>query len=324
MIVNFLSAVNEPDIDIILNSCIMGNMPYVLVEGMDDISKYHSIFSSSDSYSDTIQIEAIENIKDYSLGCDELIRCINDLYNNHPQKHDKIDKYIISIIDKDIRDIKNVIPQHKTHIILNEYSIESIYVCKNSIKILLNLLVKGPEKLINDKIIDDLFIIAQTKLIDELYYCSLDALNYTLNNQHKRNRYKYEYGFIENNNAQFLQDISQDTTYKSQLDVLATTFNISQNLNSLTLFVKGKWLYRSFIKIILEEARNLTNKCRSNQITTCCYCKITKYEQCLYKIITTQGYDHIDNHLFKKLPKDPTFTGFSYLINKFDTRMNAI
>jgi phage anti-repressor protein len=298
---SFLSAVQEPDIDIVLNSCIMGNIPFILVEGMDDISKYHSIFSISDKYSESIQIEAIENIKDYSLGCEELIRCIDDLYINHPQKHDKINKYIISILDKDVRDIKCNLPTHSTYIILKEYSIESIYVCKNSIKILLEFLIKGPNNLINRSIINNIFISTQQKLVDDLYYSSLDALNFTLNQQHKRNRYKFEYGFIENNNAIFIQELSQDQTYKIHLDTLASSINLSKDLNSLMKFVKGKWLYRSFIKIILEEVNLLTQKCQSSQITTCCYCNLGKFSQCLYKSILTQGYDHIDNHLFKEL-----------------------
>lgn len=324
MTLNLLTAVNEPDIDIILTSSIMGKIPYILVEGMDDITKYHSIFSNSTNYLDTFQIEAIENIKDYSLGCDEIIRCIDDLYQNHPQKHDQIDKYIISILDKDIRDIKNTIPTHNTYIVLKEYSIESIYVCKESVEILLKLLTKGPVNNITDIIVNDLFLNIVSDLIDEMYYCSLDALNYSLNLNHKMMRYKFEYGFIENNNEIFLNQISADTTYKNILDNLSNSYSFSNDLCSLMKFVKGKWLYRSFIKLVIAGARDLSNKCKNSIITTCCYCKLNKHDQCLYKTISTQGYEYIDNHLFKELPKEKKFIGFNYIIDQFDLRMNAI
>lgn len=321
---NIFTAINEPDIDVIFNFCIMGKIPFILVEGMDDIPKYHSILSRSSNYSDVLYIEAVENITNYSLGCDEVIRCIDDLYNNHPQQHDKIDTFIISIIDKDIRNIKNTIPAHKTHIILKEYSIESIYVSKESVEIILNLLIKGPSNLISEAIINDMFDEVIDNLIDELYYSSLDALNFSLNSIHKKIRYKYEYGFIENNITDFSNQLSTDNQYKISLDNLAINYGFDKDLASLTLFVKGKWLYRSFIKNIVENSKELQTKCGSQLIHTCSYCKLGKYDQCLYKTILTQGSDHIDNHLFKILPENSSFTGFDYIVEDFDSRMNII
>ena len=324
MTLNLFTAVNQPDIDIIFNFCVMGKVPFVLVEGMEDIPKYHEIFSKSSTYSETLYIEAIENIENYSLGCDEIIRCIDDLYTNHPQQHNQIDKYIISIIDKDIRDLKNTLPIHNTHIILKEYSVESIFVSKESVEILLKFLIKGPSKSITNTVVNNIFQSSLNELANELYYASLDALNFSLNSTHKKIRYKYEYGFIENNINDFLVQISTDSSYKNSLDNLSNTHSLNTNLDSLKIFVKGKWLYRSFIKLIINSAKDLTNKCKLSLIQSCSYCKINKYDQCLYKTISTQGYEHIDNHLFKNLPMNQYFNGFDYIIHQFELRMNNI
>lgn len=75
---------------------------------------------------------------------------------------------------------------------------------------------------------------------------------------------------------------------------------------------KGKWLLNEFIKILIQEIKNLKVKCELGEIDKCQFCHTGRNELCLYGFEGVYNESQISN----VIKKNEGFTEFVYLKNR--------
>ena len=100
---------------------LMCNKPVVIVEGQDDIKFYDNIATLNDL---NVDICAVETIEGYSEGCEQVINAMaqaESLIHND----DSLKMYIMGIIDRDVRQYLNNVPEMENLLVLKYYSYET-------------------------------------------------------------------------------------------------------------------------------------------------------------------------------------------------------
>ncbi len=312
------------EVDELINLAIMGKEPLVIVEGIDDIPIYENILVSIDRDFEVFASENLPKISSqvcsklykYSWriaefkingksfaksnngkeGCLGVIDAVEEI-QKYSEGYD-YSKYILGIIDKDVHDYKNTIPQLDGIFLLKYYSIESHYVNKEVIPQIINYTTLASYKLIDDFLINRIYI----KLLSELskmYYISLEALkNACCNDYNSEFRYKpdsYE-GIIKH--PDFEQKYISIESKKEELDIFADSKSITNNEENLLKIVKGKWYLENFLFLLGKELKELKNYCKNNAITQCQYCSLDKHRKCLYKV-NSYNSEQIKKLIFK-------------------------
>lgn len=295
------------EIDELLNEAVMTGVPIVLVEGVDDISTYHSI---GGRVSFDIEIYAIENIDGYTEGCEQVIAALNELHNL-PLSENPIKNHILGIIDKDVRDYRQECPQIESLLILKYYSIESHFVSKNILEHALGLCTKANNHMISDNDIQLLMDAIEEQLIQKLYYFSLEALKNALEPEYCADfSYSFKAGRI-NTDLDAKEKITEKT---GDLDNLASTFGLSPSLNTLKLITKGKWLIDFFANEIIIELNNLPSLCKTEKITVCQFCLNQSFDKCLYRLKEGINKNSIKNFSVTCVDGEE----FSYIVNHIE------
>lgn len=160
------------DLNDTINAALMTNTPVAIVEGYDDIKFYVNIASEKHLHLD---VKAVETIDNYGEGCEQVIKAVDDatqLIQNDP----RLKKYVVGIIDRDVRQYRGTLPEYDNIIILKYYSYETHLITPNSIIKLIEYITKAPVTLINQDVIDYLMTDFSTNNLERLYYFSLEAL----------------------------------------------------------------------------------------------------------------------------------------------------
>ncbi len=263
------------EIDEILNEAIITGVPAIIVEGIDDISVYDDI---SASIPFNVEVYAVENIEGYNEGCDEVISAIEDL-NSLPNDAHPLADNVLGIIDKDVRDYRNEIPQIEPLLMLNHYSIESHFVSKEVISSILRLSSKVSRELISDELCSLMMDEIENKLYD-LYYFSLESLRNSLESEYEAEfSYSYKAGRVKD--RQTRESVLAKT---NELDAFAASLDITPSLDCLKSISKGKWLLDIFSQELISSINSLQNKCGDNTIQTCKSCASNAFDKCLYRI----------------------------------------
>lgn len=269
----------------VLNTAIMTNTISVIVEGADDIQLYDSIAKSADK---TAEIYPVESIEGFSPGCSSVISAMDEIISL-PQTRWNHQKYIIGIIDKDVKDFRNEMPSNPLILTLCYYSMESHFVGKDILPKLLQLYTKIPNSLITDELIDHYFQLLS--LDDEDFYLvSLESLRSALDPTYTSDfSYSYSEGRIFSSH-----DISNVREKKNSLLAFAGTHGLTNNLSDLKKFSKGKWLLHYFCHKALEGLEQLKIKCGTYPVNPCIICSTQGKSEnhCLYKTkdaITTRN-----------------------------------
>lgn len=259
---------NKFEIDEILNMAIMTKTAHVLVEGVDDVRVYESLAT------DDCEIFAIESIEGYSGGCNYVKQAMEDL--NSIDSLGIIEKYIVGIIDRDVGYFRSGELDIPGLFVLNQYSIESHFVNEEILKKLLykltNITAKQeiPQISVRDCIED----------LSGLYYFSLEALKGA-----KDKNYAAVVGYSDSIGRRRDERTMQSIHSKRKtLDQLSVNNNLSQQLSSLKIFVKGKWLLKSFSEGLERIIRDLPSRCKSKKIFQCRVCKFDEKSACLFRI----------------------------------------
>lgn len=266
--------------DELLNEAIMST-PIIIVEGNDDISIYENIIYSLDM---DIEVYASENLKisDNTAGCIGVKNSLKaiKLYSNGIDYK----KYILGIIDRDATVFRGDDNNIEGLFVLKYYSIESHYITKEIIPFIINHVTKASLKSIDDNISNIIFDKILIKLND-LYYLSLEALKNACESEYE-SLFRYEPDSINGirKNSNFEENRIKLKEKLEELDSFAQSFNLSKNLDSLLLIVKGKWILEDFIFELNNELNNISTLCKNNHIRQCQYCINETYEKCLYKM----------------------------------------
>jgi hypothetical protein len=180
--------------------------------------------------------------------------------------------YILGIIDRDYREYENKLTQSKILYILEFDSIESYFINKEASKNMLLFSIKS-ERLVTNKLIDEIYSAIIDELLDELYTKSLEKLNKHLN-------------------------------LDGDLSFLEKKYNIYKSFETLLKITQGKELLNRFIDKNIKSHQKLCKKCRDGIIPPCN--KKDKKEHKKFCLYSTTKYKihHLRNSLFKNVNLD--------------------
>lgn len=258
-----------------LVAAIMQEIPLVIVEGKDDVSIYKKLIEKIDKKIDVWPIGLIDG---FSSGSKDVIKAIEEIQPKLNERSENL-KYILGIIDKDIRDFRNEIPDINGLFVLKYYSIESHFATQLHVKKVISLMTDGN--------IDDSVLFYVENLLEydyeELYYISLECLKNAC-----VSGYQSITGYDEKNKKDtsdknrrklILNDILER---QEQLDKFAEDMKITRQ--KLKEIVKGKWLLSAFCNSMREIVFKLKNACKTDLITKCIYCYNNNRNNCQWKI----------------------------------------
>ncbi len=267
------------EIDEILNESIITGVPAIIVEGIDDITIYDEIASK---VSFDVEIYAVENIDGYTEGCEQVISAIENL-NTLPSSSYELSNHILGIIDKDVRDYRQDIPEVEPLLVLNYYSIESHFISRIVIANILNLTCKVNRDLVTEKLCDLIMSEIEIKLL-ALYYFSLESLRKSLEPGYSAS-FSYSYSSGRIHDIQVKQEI---LAKQHDLDRFAASHGLTPCIDTLKGISKGKWLLDVFSFELLVSINGLQARCKESAIDSCKFCITQAFDKCLYRI--KEGY----------------------------------
>lgn len=300
-----------PSINNLLANSVITHRPLIVVEGKDDIQFYDTICERVDR---KFKIIAVENINGYTEGCDKVVNLTSDL-QNMLISDTTLQSFYLGIIDKDVRNYRdkekyNEINSYLNMFVLNYYSYESHYITSEIIRKIIKHFTFINNELLSDESVEIIFQEITSKILNLLYYPSLEALkNATVR------EYSTEVGYSDKLNT-FIKNplkVANIISKKNDLDTHATNFNLSKNFEDLKLFSKGKWVIECFSEEMKNILISLKENCKKGVINQCQYCESGAVDKCLYKVKPLLGNTNIaslilpfvdineTNYIFQKL-----------------------
>lgn len=291
------------EVDEVFNESIMTGVPSLIVEGIDDIGIYIDLAKRAPF---SVEVYAVEHIEGYGQGCGEVVKAITAL-EKLPKTQHEISSHILGIIDKDVRDFRNDIPNSSAILVLKYYSIESHFISNSIIANTLRLCTKTSQSMITDELCDIIMSEIKVKLLD-LYYLSLEALkNATEPGYSADFAYSFTPGRIKDANAKAL--IHEK---KAALDSFANKLNLTKDMDTIKSIARGKWLIDVFSDELVSCIENLQGLCREQKINSCLSCVTTAYEKCLYRM-----KDGFNKNTIKSLAASHVMGGeFDYIVHR--------
>lgn len=266
----------------LINAGIMSETIYVVVEGIDDISMYDLILSGIDS---SYEITPCELVDGFSAGGSEVERLIEKL----SLENDDL-RFILGIVDKDVRDYRNEIKQDDSLLTLKVYSVESHFVNKESLAKVLRSLLKVDSSLVDSHLLE-MFMAEFLDCANYLYLCSLESLQGAVDPDYNADFcYSLTHGKLHD-------ELLREKIFakKVALEKFAHSKQISLSLDSLKSISKGKWLLNEFANAVQGSIGILSTKC-GQMVTSCKYCTVDYNEKCLYRPRYTVSQSIIRSH----------------------------
>ncbi|ROO03841.1 hypothetical protein BK673_24495 [Pseudomonas fluorescens] len=260
--------------DELLNLAIVSKTPVIFVEGYDDVPIFERLAEEVEIRHD---IYASEAVKGGIPGCEGVIKHIQSI--REISEGIDLEKYVLGIIDRDVRTYRNEVPQDTTIFTLNLNSIESHYVHPETIEYLAPKFTRAGPKLLNKQVCLDMFREISIEL-NNLYYVSLEALKKSCVAD-----YSSLFGYKQSIKAIKHQNLHiQVLEKKEELDSFASTLGITCTFENLLLICKGKWLADTFGDQLYESIAKLPALCAEAKIPQCQLCKAQDPQnKCLYK-----------------------------------------
>lgn len=259
-----------------LISAIMTKTITVLVEGNYDVKVYDKIINNEEKLAEVIAIETIEN---FTEGCRAVVDAARYVDNMTGTNHIAKD-YILGVIDKDVKDFRNEIPNVKALLVLDVYSIESHFINIEVIDFLLRMCVQGTSDLYTTELEEEILVKCINSM-ELLYIASLEALKGSLDSNYTAEfKYSYEYGRLKDN-VLFEKIIGK----KIELMEFALSLSLSHDLKSLKKICKGKWLLSYFCEELEKSLKKLSNECKSGVVPQCQMCVKGVCNSCMYRML---------------------------------------
>lgn len=278
----------ENDLEETVIAAFMCKRPVVIVEGQDDIKFYDNIASLKGI---SIDVQAIEMISGYSEGCEQLCNAMDEVAAII-HKDERLKKYVIGIIDKDVREYLRKLPVKENLLVLKYYSYETHLITDITIKRVLEQVTKMSGSAINQAVID---WIKQDfdSFSNELYYFSLEALKKMYDDSYQADmNYGMKAGTVIGEAKEYRWKLIESK--KEDLDQFAKVHSISKN--DLKYIAKGKWLLEAWCDYLIKKARVLYHEC-GKQIPQCKFCKVGKRIKCLWKPSSSFQVNEIESLL---------------------------
>ena len=259
-----------------INAALMTQTPVAIVEGYDDIKFYSNIALEK---SLNLDVKAIETIEDYGEGCEQVIKAVDDA-TQLIQNDSRLKKYVVGIIDRDIRQYRGTIPVYDNIIILKYYSYETHLITPTTITKLIEYIAKVPKALINQDVIDYISANFVSKYLERLYYFSLEALKTSCDSSYRGEvTYDAEPGSLTGRGGDHFESLV--FSKKAILDQFAS--QKSNCKDEIKNIAKGKWYLRFWSHYLQYHSKDFHNLC-GHQFPKCDYCLSGKHEKCLWKV----------------------------------------
>ncbi len=262
------------DLEETVIAAFMCNQPVILVEGRDDIKFYDNIATLKGL---SVGVQAIETIEGYSEGCEQVCNAMDEV-TRLIQNDSRLKKYVMGIIDRDVRQYLNNLPVKDNLLVLKYYSYETHLITDITIKRLLEQLTKIPGSLITQDVVDWLkqdFEIQSS----ELYYFSLEALKKMCDDTYQADiTYGLDGGAVIRDAKQYRWSLIEPKI--NDLDQFATVHSISKN--DLKYIAKGKWFLATWCDYLIKKVKILHSVC-GIQLPQCNFCKAGEPNKCMWK-----------------------------------------
>ena len=261
------------DLEETVIAAFMCKHPVILVEGQDDIKFYDNIATLKGI---SVGVQAIETIEGYSEGCEQVCNAMEEVAHLI-QNDNRLKKYVMGIIDRDVRQYLNNLPVKDNLLVLKYYSYETHLITDITIKKLVEQLTKVPGSLITQEVIDWLKQDFESQS-NELYYFSLEALKKMYDDTYKSDiTYGLDGGAVIGGAKQYRWSLIEPK--KNDLDQFAIVHNISKK--DLKYIAKGKWFLSTWCDYLIKKAKILHSVCGIH-IPQCKYCKVGQPNKCLW------------------------------------------
>lgn len=277
------------DLEETVIAAFMCNQPVVIVEGQDDIKFYDNIATLNEL---SVDVQAIENIEGYSEGCEQVCNAMDEA-SSLIQNDNRLKKYVMGIIDRDVRQYLNTIPVKDNLLVLKYYSYETHLITDVTIKRLLEQLTRMPGSSITQSVVDFLKEEFENQA-NELYYFSLEALKKMCDNTYSASiEYGLDGGAVIGGGKQYRWGLISSKI--DDLNYFATLHNISKN--ELKYIAKGKWILATWCDYLIKRAKTLYSLC-GIKIPKCKYCEAEQYNKCLWRSSSSFQVPEIESLLY--------------------------
>ncbi|HBQ4409009.1 TPA: DUF4435 domain-containing protein [Klebsiella pneumoniae] len=259
----------------ILNQAIMTGTISLVVEGIDDIKIYETI---SNEVGKNVIVFPIGCVEGYSPGCGHVIPAM-DAICELPEGDKEHKKYILGIIDKDVKDFRGEIPVNPLVLTLRYYSLESHFINKEVVKESLSLNTKTPPSLLTDEfmslIFNDIFYESES-----LYLMSLEALKCSIDNTYDS---CFQYSFSE---GRIFSSDDQRKILEKRDDLISfsESLGITATVENLKIITKGKWLIHYVSHKLANACSTMHTNCGVPPQSHCVVCESgSDNKSCLYR-----------------------------------------
>ena len=264
------------DLNDTITAALMTQTPVAIVEGYDDVKFYSNIALENNL---NLDVKAVETIEDYGEGCEQVIKAVDDA-TQLIQNDSRLKKYVVGIIDRDIRQYRGTLPVYDNIIILKYYSYETHLITSITISKLIEFITKVPKALINQDVIEHLSEDFTSKHLERLYYFSLEALKASCDSNYSGEvTYDKEPGALTGRGGDHFEELVFPK--KPDLDQFASSKNIKRE--DIKYISKGKWYLRYWCDYLKHYSNEFQNLC-GNIFPQCNYCFSGKHEKCLWKV----------------------------------------
>lgn len=259
------------DLKEIILAAKIGDLPVILVEGRYDVKFYENLVKLNEL---NAEILAVENIPDYSEGCKEVCRALQDFERIINESDESLKSYLMGIIDGDARKYTNKIPQITNLLMLRCYSFETHLITQQGLKDVVSTTTSAT-KIIDDKLFE-VFNSRFVQLRRKLYYCSLDALKHKCEPDYE-SVVKYSNDYVKSIVTSQTNIWERVESRINLLDEFAKDKNIS--IDNLREIAKGKWYLYIWGSFLLHEIKNLFKLC-GQEINECQFCRAGNKSKC--------------------------------------------
>lgn len=263
------------EIDEVLNAAIMSGIPVLIVEGVDDVQTYDLIARSAQT---SVDVVAVETIVGYSGGSEHVIKAMRDLAALEQGIH-PFDHYILGIVDRDVREFRNTLPDDSAILVLDGYSLETHFVTQEVLRKAILSYTKVTASLIGARTLGQIMEKIENALLD-LYYFALEALKCALNKGYD-SAFSYSLPCSRRKDSTLRASIESK---KHELDQFASELGIVRDMHQLKKIAKGKWLLELFCIEIQAELKALQNHCGVGDFGRCQQCISGNSGTCMYKL----------------------------------------
>ncbi len=290
----------------------MSGTPYIIVEGVDDIPIYDKIKNSRFL---NVEIYASRQLDGIEPGCRGVERVIDTLNENFTE--DLASKYVLGIMDKDVKDFRNEIKILKNLLYTEYYSMETHLISDIIVLKIISNFIRSPENLIDNGIIEKFWEFFKSKSFD-LYNISLDSLKNSVEQDYS-NLYSYSNSYQELKNRAKLILLNN---IKDDLKTFGSLNDLNHSIEVLKKISKGKWFLSFFSETLADYIKSEINDCNSDtNRNTCSMCIIQNHTECLYKLKSDLPVNK--DTIRTTLIAVSEYGDFEFLINKINTTLSS-